>query len=101
MRKIKKLIVLSKSSADPKILERIEKHRDNFNFVKRSIIPLRDSLYAIKSLKEDKDFKVISRNIQLFFSIASKSLELLEQIDSDMGMLKVRLISFFLRSLTR
>jgi magnesium transporter len=29
----KELIVLSKSSADPKILERIEKHRDNFNFV--------------------------------------------------------------------
>jgi magnesium transporter len=25
-------LMLSKSSADPKILERIEKHRDNFNF---------------------------------------------------------------------
>jgi magnesium transporter len=35
--KVEELIVLSKSSADPKILERIEKHRDNFNFVKRSI----------------------------------------------------------------
>ncbi|MFB0911405.1 MAG: CorA family divalent cation transporter, partial [Flavobacterium sp.] len=57
--KVEELIVLSKSSADPKILERIEKHRDNFNFLKRSIIPLRDSLYAIKSLKEDEDFKVI------------------------------------------
>jgi magnesium transporter len=30
--KVEELIVLSKSSADPKILERIEKHRDNFNF---------------------------------------------------------------------
>jgi magnesium transporter len=29
---VEELIVLSKSSADPKILERIEKHRDNFNF---------------------------------------------------------------------
>jgi magnesium transporter len=71
--KVEELIVLSKSSADPKILERIEKHRDNFNFVKRSIIPLRDSLYAIKSLKEDKDFKVIERNIQLFFDCIKKA----------------------------
>jgi magnesium transporter len=66
--KVEELIVLSKSSADPKILERIEKHRDNFNFVKRSIIPLRDSLYAIKSLKEDKDFKVIEVEIFSYFS---------------------------------
>jgi magnesium transporter len=65
--KVEELIVLSKSSADPKILERIEKHRDNFNFVKRSIIP-RDSLYAIKSLKEDKDFKVIEVETFSYFS---------------------------------
>jgi magnesium transporter len=55
--KVEELIVLSKSSADPKILERIEKHRDNFNFVKRSIIPLRDSLYAIKVSKKIKILK--------------------------------------------
>lgn len=40
--KIEELINISKRSDDPIILERIEKHRDNFNFLKRSIIPLRD-----------------------------------------------------------
>jgi magnesium transporter len=43
-----------------------------------------DSLYAIKSLKEDKDFKVIEVEIFSYFP-HQKSLELLEQIDSDMG----------------
>ena len=45
--KVEELINLSKNSADKIILEKIEKHRDNFNFLKRSIIPLRDSFYFI------------------------------------------------------
>jgi magnesium transporter len=94
--KVEELIVLSKSSADPKILERIEKHRDNFNFLKRSIIPLRDSLYAIKSLKEDEDFKVIEVETFSYYSrLHQKSLELLEQIDSDMGTLESASNFFF------
>jgi magnesium transporter len=94
--KVEELINLSKNSADPKILERIEKHRDNFNFLKRSIIPLRDSLYAIKSLKEDENFKVIELETFSYFSrLHQKSLELLEQIDSDMGMLESASNFFF------
>jgi magnesium transporter len=46
----------------------------------------------IKSLKEDKDFK--DRNIQLFFDCIKK-FELLEQIDSDMGMLESASNFFF------
>jgi magnesium transporter len=79
---------LSKNSADPGILVQIEKHRDNFNFLKRSIIPLRDSLYAIKMLKEDHEFTVIETETYSYFSRLHQSLELLEQIDSDMGMLE-------------
>jgi magnesium transporter len=91
--KVEELIVLSKSSADPKILERIEKHRDNFNFVKRSIPS--SSLYAIKSLK-DKDFKVIEVEIFSYFSrLHQKKLGTLEQIDSDMGMLESASNFFF------
>lgn len=86
--KVEELIAVSKQSADPIILIRIEKHRDNFNFLKRSIIPLRDSLFAIKNLKEDNGFKVIELETFNYFSrLHQKSLELLEQIESDMGML--------------
>ncbi len=87
--KVEELINLSKKSADPLTLERIEKHRDNFNFLKRSIIPLRDSLYGIKSIKDDNVFNAMEIESFSFFSrLHQKSLELLEQIESDMGSLE-------------
>lgn len=83
--KVERLINLSKSSTNPIILEQIEKHRDNYNFLKRSIIPLRDSLYSIKSIKDDNVFNAIEHNNYSFFDrLHQKSLELLEQIEYDM-----------------
>ena len=94
--KIEELINLTKKSADPIILERIEKHRDNFNFLKRSIIPLRDSLYDIKSIKDDNVFNVIeAENFTFFSRLHQKSLELLDQIESDMGSLESASNFFF------
>ena len=79
------LMNLSKKSTNPQILEQIEKHRDNFNFLKRSIIPLRDSLYSIKSMKDDDVFNAIEHDNYSFFArLHQKSLELLEQIEYDM-----------------
>ncbi|WP_310556756.1 magnesium/cobalt transporter CorA [Flavobacterium sp.] len=83
--KVEFLINLSKTNAKPTTLEQIEKHRDNFNFLKRSIIPLRDSLYSIKSMKEDNVFNAIEmENYSFFDRLHQKSLELLEQIEYDM-----------------
>jgi magnesium transporter len=83
--KVELLISLSKTSANPSILVQIEKHRDNFNFLKRSIIPLRDSLYSIKSIKDDDVFNAIApENFSFFARLHQKSLELLDQIDDDM-----------------
>lgn len=94
--KIEQLINFTKKSADPIILEKIEKHRDNFNFLKRSIIPLRDSLYEIKSISEDAVFEEIEPNNFSFFSrLHQKTLELLEQIESDMGSLESASNFFF------
>jgi magnesium transporter len=94
--KIEGLIDLTKESADPIILEKIEKHRDNFNFLKRSIIPLRDSLYDIKSIKDDNVFNVIEvENFTFFARLHQKSLELLEQIESDMVSLESASNFFF------
>ena len=83
--RVEDLINLSKTSTNPKILEQIEKHRDNYNFLKRSIIPLRDSLYSIKSMKDDNVFNAIEHDNYSFFDrLHQKSLELLEQIEYDM-----------------
>lgn len=82
--RVEELINLSKVSTSPSILEQIEKHRDNFNFLKRSIIPLRDSLYSIKSMKDDNVFNSIQpENYSFFDRLHQKSLELLEQIEYD------------------
>ncbi len=87
--KIEELIDITKKSADPIILERIEQHRDNLNFMKRSIIPLRDSLYDIESIKDDDVFNIIRVESYTFFGrLRQKCLELLEQIESDMGSLE-------------
>lgn len=94
--KVEELLTLSKGSANPEILIRIEKHRDNFNFLKRSIVPLRDSLTGIKSLKDDAICDVIEMDSFVYFSrLHQKSLELLEQIESDMGMLESASNFFF------
>ena len=86
--KIEELLDLIKNNTDTIVLEKIEQHRENFNFIKRAIIPLRDSLYDIKCMKEDTVFNVIeNENFNFFARLYQKSLELLEQIESDMGTL--------------
>jgi magnesium transporter len=87
--RVEELIDISKTSTNPEVLERIEKHRDNFNFLKRSIIPLRDSLYSIKSIKDDNVFNAIEADNYTFFSrLHQKCLELLEQIEYDLTSLE-------------
>lgn len=87
--KLEAIIALSKTSSDLMILERIEKHRDNFNFLKRSIVPLRDSLFDLKSIKDDTTFNSMSNESVVFFNrLYQKALDLLEQIDSDMSIVE-------------
>ncbi len=94
--KVEELINLSKQSTSLSILEQIEKHRDNYNFLKRSIIPLRDSLYSIKSIKDDNVFNVIeSNNFTFFDRLHQKCLELLDQIEYDLSTLESASNYFF------
>lgn len=87
--KIDAVIDLIKTKPNPNILEDIEQHRDNLNFLRRSIVPLRDSLYSIKSMKDDDVFNAISPENYSFFSrLHQKCLELLDQIDSDLNSLE-------------
>jgi len=87
--KVEELINVSKLNTDLAILEQIEKHRDNYNFLKRSIIPLRDSLYSIKSIKDDNVFDAIEVNNFTFFErLHQKCLELLDQIEYDLSTLE-------------
>ena len=83
--KIEQLLLQSKTSDNPNVVEEIEKMREVFHFLKRAIMPLRDALFTIKTINEDDQFNSIENSNYVFFGrLHQKTLELLEQIDYDM-----------------
>ena len=94
--KIEDVINLVKTQTSLSLLEHIEKHRDNFNFLKRAITPLRESLYAIKSINQDSICEVIEpKNYTFFDRLHQKCQELLEQIEYDLATLESTSTYFF------
>ena len=86
--KIEELLASSKSSDNPMIMQDIERTRESFHFLKRSVIPLRDVLYTIKTIREDDEINFIEpSNFVYFGRLHQKTLELIEQIDYDMNAL--------------
>ncbi|MDI1255545.1 MAG: magnesium/cobalt transporter CorA [Flavobacterium sp.] len=85
---IENLIAEAKTSDKPDILVSIEKNRDSMNFLKKSLLPLRDALFNLKSIHEDDDYDGIEiANYTFFARLHQKTLELLEQIEYDMNTL--------------
>jgi len=71
------------------VLESIEKQRENFNYLKRAVLPLRDALFSLKNIEEEDDFDGISKaNVTFFRRLHQKSLELLEQSEYDVKTLQ-------------
>lgn len=86
--KIEDLQQQSKTSDDPVIIEEIEQLREVFHFLKRSLIPLKEALFTIKTIKEDDEFSSIQETNFVFFSrLHQKTIELLDQIEYDMSSL--------------
>lgn len=82
---IEQLLVMSKTSDVPKIVADIERNREVFYLLKRSLLPLKDALFTIQTIKEDDEFSSIEASNFVYFSrLHQKTIELLEQIDYDM-----------------
>ena len=85
---IEQLQMEAKVNESQNVLFRIEKCSENLNYLKRSIIPLKDSLFNLKSMQDDDDFNGIEKSNYTFFSrLHQKSLELLDQVDYDINSL--------------
>ena len=85
---IESLLIESKSSAATNVLVQIEKNREDLNFLKRSILPLRDALFNLKSEHDEEDYDGIEKaNYNFFARLHQKCLEILEQIEYDMNTL--------------
>lgn len=83
---VESLITKTKSDPQQEVYEQIEKNRGNLNFLKRSILPLRDALYNLKSIREDAEYDNIEKSNYTFYGrLHQKTYELLEQIEYDMN----------------
>lgn len=86
---IEQLQIEAKVNESQDVLVRIEKCSEDLNYLKRSIIPLKDSLFNLKSMQDDEEFNGIEKANYTFFSrLHQKSLELLDQIDYDINSLE-------------
>lgn len=86
--RIEEVMARAKTSDKREIHEQIQLIRGKFNFLKRSIQPLHDALFALKSIREDNEYNGIEKgNYSFFARLNQKSLELLEQIEYDMNSL--------------
>lgn len=86
--RIEELMIEAKSSDNPDVLVRIERNRENLNFLKRSILPLRDALSNLKSEHDEDEYDGIEKVNYIFFArLHQKALEILEQIEYDMNTL--------------
>jgi magnesium transporter len=85
---IEALLIEAKSNESPDVLVRIEKFRENLNYLKRAILPLRDALFTLKSEHDEEDYDGIEKSNYGFFArLHQKSLEILEQIEYDINTL--------------
>ncbi|AWA30600.1 magnesium and cobalt transport protein CorA [Flavobacterium magnum] len=86
---IEKLLIEAQKSHRAEFLGMIEHQRENLNYLKRAILPLRDALYTLKSIKDDDEFDGIEKSNYTFFArLHQKTLEILEQIEYDMNNLE-------------
>jgi magnesium transporter len=83
--RIEELAVESKTNYRSNFITEVEKMRDNLNYLKRSINPLREALYNLKSAKEDEEIENIRKSTHAFFArLHQKCLELLDQVEYDL-----------------
>jgi magnesium transporter len=93
---IEKLMAESKTNHLSEVLERIEHSRENLNFVKRAVVPLRDALFNLKSIRDDNDYDGIEMpNYTFFARLHQKCLEILDQIEYDTNSLESASNIFF------
>ena len=93
---IEQLMIEAKNNHKSVVLEMIERERESLSFLKRAIIPLRDALFNLKSIRQDEEFDGIEEvNYTFFARLHQKSLEILEQIEYDINTLESASNIFF------
>lgn len=86
---IEDLTIEAKTNYKSDVIAKVEKIRENLSYLKRSITPLKEALYNLKSVEEDDEYEGIRRTSYTFFGrLHQKSLELLDQVEYDLNSLE-------------
>lgn len=87
--RIEDLAIEAKNNYDAGFIANIEKNRENLNYLKRSINPLKESLYNFKAVEEDEEYHVVLKSSRMYFArLHQKSLELLDHIEYNLNSLE-------------
>ncbi|AXG75273.1 magnesium and cobalt transport protein CorA [Flavobacterium arcticum] len=86
---IEQLTLEAKTNYKADIITKVERMREDLNYLKRAISPLKEALYNLRNAEEDGEFEVINVNSYTFFTrLHHKSLELLDQVEYDLNSLE-------------
>ena len=86
---IEKVTIEAKTNYKADIITEVEKIREDLNYLKRAIGPLKEALYNLRNVEEDAEFQVITRSSYAFFArLHHKSMELLDQVEYDLNSLE-------------
>lgn len=87
--RIEMLTVEAKNNYKADIIAKVEKLRENLNYLKRSISPLKEALYNLRNVEEDAEYETINKTSYTFFArLHQKSMELLDQVEYDLNSLE-------------
>lgn len=87
--RVEDLAIEAKSNYEAGFIAKIEKNRENLNYLKRSINPLKESLYNLKTVEEDEEYHIILKTSRMYFArLHQKSLELLDHIEYNLNSLE-------------
>ena len=86
---MEELTIEAKTNYKADIIAKVEQFRETLNYLKRSILPLKDALYNLKNVEEDDEYEGIGKTSYAFFGrLHQKSLELLDQVEYDLNSLE-------------
>ncbi len=87
--RIEELAVEAKTNYNADFITKIENNRENLNFIKRSLNPLKESLYNLKTVEEDEEYHIILKTSSMYFArLHQKSLEVLDHVEYSLNSLE-------------
>lgn len=87
--RVEALSTEAKINDDAGFIRKIEKSRENLNYLKRSISPLKESLFNLKAIEDDDSYHIVSKTSTMYFArLHQKSLELLDHVEYNLNSLE-------------